>query len=192
MNTTDTADQALLDGLLSGDPRKVKALYDNYLPDIIRYVRSNSGSEADARDLFQEALIAIYRKLVDKDLELTVALRTYIQVICRNLWLRSLRKTSRISLQPPADMVEQVSTTETLGIDLERMERDRTYFRCFDQLGEKCRQILSWYFDKVPMKDIADRLDTSESFIKKKKFECKNKLISAIHKDPVFRELKNQ
>lgn len=189
MNTTDKADQELLDGLLSGDSRKVKVLYDTYLPDIIFYVRKNSGSEVDARDLFQEALIAIYRKLLNKDLELTVALRTYIQVICRNLWLRNLRKTKRISLQTPTDMVEHASTSETLGLDLERMERDRTYFRCFDQLGEKCKKILNWYFDKIPMKDIAVRLETSESFIKKKKFECKNKLIDAIHQDPVFKEL---
>lgn len=189
MNTTDKADQELLDGLLSGESRKVKALYDIYLPDIIHYVRRNNGSEADARDLFQEALIAIYRKLVNKDLELTVALRTYIQVICRNLWLRNLRKHKRISLQEPKDMVEHASTSETLGLDLERMERDRTYFRCFDKLGDKCKKILSWYFDKIPMKDIAERLDTSESFIKKKKFECKNKLIDAVHQDPVFKEL---
>lgn len=189
MNTTDTADQELLDGLRSGDPHRVKVLYDTYLPDIIRYVRRNSGSETDARDLFQEALIAIYRKLMDNDLELTVALRTYIQVICRNLWLRNLRKTKRVSLQAPTDMVEHASTSETLGLDLERMERDRTYFRCFDQLGEKCKKILSWYFDKIPMKEIAKRLDTSESFIKKKKFECKNKLIDIVHQDPVFKEL---
>lgn len=191
MNTTDTGDQDLLDGLLSGDPRKVKMLYDAYLPDIIRYVRQNNGSEADARDLFQEALIAIYRKLVDHDLELTVALRTFIQVICRNLWLRNLRKTQRISLQAPNDMVEQSATTEILGLDLERMERDRTYFRCFDQLGEKCRKILSWYFDKVSMREIAEKLDTTEAFIKKKKFECKNKLIEQLHQDPVFKELQN-
>ena len=151
MNTNDKADQELLDGLLAGDPRKVKMFYDKFLPDIIRYVRSNNGSEADARDLFQEALIAVFRKLENNDLELTVALRTYIQVICRNLWLRNLRKNKRISLQDPADMVEQASTAETLGLDLERMERDRTYFRYFDQLGEKCKKVLSWYFDKVPM-----------------------------------------
>lgn len=189
MNTTDKADQELLDGLLSDDPRRINALYDAFLPDIIRYVRRNSGSEADARDLFQEALIAIYRKLLDNDLELTVALRTYIQVICRNLWLRSLRKTRRIDLQTPTDMVEHASTSETLGLNLERMERDRTYFRCFDQLGDKCKKILSWYFDKIPMKDIAEKLDTTEAFIKKKKFECKNKLIEAVHRDPVFKEL---
>lgn len=191
MNTTDTADQALLNGLLSGEAGKVELLYDAYLPDIIGYVRRNNGSEADARDIFQEALIAIYRKLKDKDLELTVSLRTYISVICRNLWLRSLRKTQRVSLQAPADMVEQASTAETLGLDMERMERDRTYFRCFDQLGDKCKKILSWYFDKIPMKDIAERLETSESFVKKKKFECKNKLIDTLHQDPVFKELQN-
>ena len=189
MNTTDKADQELLDGLHSGEPEKVKVLYDEYLPDIIRYVLNNSGSEADARDLFQEALIAIYRKLEDNDLELTVSLRTFIRVICRNLWLRSLRKTRRIALKTPTDMVEHASTSETLGLKLERMERDRTYYRCFDQLSEKCRKILSWYFDKVPVKVIAKKLDTTEAFIKKKKYECKNKLIDAVHQDPVFKEL---
>lgn len=189
MNTNDKADQELLDGLLSGDHFKVELFYDNYLPGTIRYVRQNNGSEADARDLFQEVLIVLYRKMQKGDLQLTASLGTYILAICRNLWLRNLRKQKRISLEAPDEMVEHASPSKSLDLDLERIEREQTYFRGFDQLGEKCKKILKWYFDKVPMKEIAKRLDTSEAFIKKKKFECKNKLIDTIQQDPVFDEL---
>jgi DNA-directed RNA polymerase specialized sigma subunit len=63
------------------------------------------------------------------------------------------------------------------------------YYTHFDALGEKCRQILQWFFDKTPLKEIAKRLDTSEGYIKKRKFQCKKQLIEAIQSDAKFKEL---
>lgn len=187
MNSTETADQSLLAGLRTHDERQIKVLYDQFLPGIINFVCMNSGTESDARDVFQEALTAIYLKVSKEELDLTVSLRTYLLVVCRNLWFRRLRKGKRTEHHAPEDL-GKLAGTDHIDIDWDRQARNRIYFRGFEQLGEKCRLILSCYFDKIPVKQIAGQLDTSESFIKKKKYECKKKLIQLIHDDPEFRE----
>ena len=50
---------------------------------------------------------------------------------------------------------------------------------------------MQWFFDKMPLRKIAKKLDTSEGYIKKRKFICKEKLIKAIKADAIFNELKN-
>ena len=107
--------------------------------------------------------------------------------MCRNLWLSRLRnKQNQVS---PLEGVEQAELESDLEQRLERSEREQLFFKHFDQLGEQCRKIMQWFFDKVPLKEIAARLDTSENYIKKRKFVCKEKLIKAVQADPMFQEL---
>lgn len=50
----------------------VREIYDKYAGKVRHYIVANSGSEADAADIFQESLIAIYHQARDKGLQLTV------------------------------------------------------------------------------------------------------------------------
>ena len=56
-------DYPLLVGLQQSDSSSIKAIYDLALPSVIHWVKENKGTEADGRDIFQEALIALYRRL---------------------------------------------------------------------------------------------------------------------------------
>ena len=59
---------------------------------ILDFTRKNSGSEEDARDLFQEGLVVIFEKVSSGDLKLSSAFRTYFYAVCRNKWLMVLRR----------------------------------------------------------------------------------------------------
>jgi RNA polymerase sigma factor (sigma-70 family) len=180
-------DQQLLEGLLRSDRRSVEAIYTLALPSVIHWVCENNGSEADARDIFQEALIALFRKVEGREFVLTCTLKSFIRIMCRNLWLSRLRNKGNQA--GPLEGIEPVELGEDMEERLERSEREQLFFKHFDQLGEQCRKIMQWFFDKVPLKEIASRLDTSENYIKKRKFICKEKLIKTIQGDPMFNEL---
>ncbi|MEO1514753.1 MAG: sigma-70 family RNA polymerase sigma factor [Bacteroidota bacterium] len=181
-------DQDLLRGLLNADSRKIRTMYDLALPSVIDWVKNNQGTEADARDVFQEALLALYRRMKQKDFALSCSLKSYIRIICRNLWLSRLRKQQRVELKAPEDWAT-VQLDAAMVHQTERSEREQLFLERFDALGENCQKILRWFFDKVPMATIAERLNTSESYIKKRKFICKEKLIKSIREDGRFREL---
>ena len=183
-------DQQLLKGIMNADRNAVKKIYDLILPSIIHWVKENNGTEADARDIFQEALIALFRKVESGDFKLTCTLKSFVRIMCRNLWLTRLRNNKKFEVSEPED-IERVDLDQDLEKRLERSEREQLFFKHFDLLGEQCRKIMMWFFDKVTLSEIASRLDTSENYIKKRKFICKEKLVKAVQSDPAFSELKS-
>lgn len=188
IKASNTKDQSLLEGLLNADAASIKATYDLALPAVINWVKENNGSEADARDIFQEALIALFRKLEGGELVLTCTLKSFLRIMCRNLWLSRLRNKQN-QASPLEQLEESADLDEDLERRLEQSEKEQLFFKHFDSLGENCRKIMQWFFDKVPLKQIAVRLDTSEGYIKKRKFKCKEQLVKAIQADPKFSEL---
>ena len=79
---------------------------------------------------------------------------------------------------------------ETASLDIEQNEQDQLYRRQFQRLGADCQRILNLFFDKVSMSDIAQKMGfSSVSYAKKRKFQCKQKLVKLIKEDPLFQEL---
>lgn len=181
-------DLSLLKGLQRSDSRAVNAIYDLALPAVIDWVKQNSGSEADARDIFQDALIALYKKINQDNFELTCTLKSYIRIIARNLWLNKLRG-KKPDKELDAVVMNEVKMDNDMLERIHQSEQDQLFYRHFDTLGENCKKILQLFFDKTPLKHIATQLDTSENYIKKRKFICKERLIKAVQNDPIFKEL---
>lgn len=184
------ADQNLLDGIFKADNQSVRRIYDDVLPAVIHWVKENNGTESDARDIFQEAIIALFRKTEEGNFILTCTLKSFIRIICRNLWLTRIRNNKKF-VGTELDDVEQVSLEKDMIERLEQSEKQQLFFKHFDGLGDNCKKIMQWFFDKIPLKKIAEKLDTSESYIKKRKFICKERLVKAIQTDAKFNELKN-
>lgn len=182
-------DKKLLNGLLNAEHKVVREVYDLALPSVIHWVKENNGTETDARDIFQEALIALLQKLEKGDFKLSCTLKSFLRIICRNLWLTRLRNRGKIQGTPMND-VENIQLDDDLEKRIEQSERSQLFYQHFDTLGENCRKILQWFFDKVPLKTIAERLGSSEGYIKKRKFICKEKLIKAVQADARFKELR--
>lgn len=190
ITTRNAKDTALLTGLQAADATTIHELYDLALPAVMVYVQENSGNEADARDIFQEALMALYTRLERGDFELTCTLKSYLRIMCRNLWLTRLRQ--RGQTESRADLPEvELAWDDTIEAIIEQTERKRLYLKHFAQLGESCRTILSLFFEKTPLRKIAEQLNTSENYIKKRKFQCKTQLIKRIQNDPLYDELKD-
>jgi RNA polymerase sigma factor (sigma-70 family) len=190
IKATNDIDQRLLNGILNADSIEIKRIYDLILPSVIVWVKENRGSEADARDIFQEALIALFRKVENGNFQLTCTLKSFVRIMCRNLWLTRLRDNKKFEVSE-LENIEKVDLDQDLTARLERSEREQLFYKHFDLLGKQCRKIMMWFFDKITLSEIAKRLDTSENYIKKRKFICKEKLVKAVQNDPAFSELRN-
>jgi len=187
---TNNADHKLLEGLLKAESNAVIKVYDLALPSVIAWVQENNGSEADARDIFQEALIALFLKLENGDFILTCTLKSFLRIVCRNLWLTRLRD-SKNHQSSALDGIEAGAEENDVLKQIEQTDRNRIFLKHFNNLSESCRKLLSMFFNKIPFTEIARKLNTSEGYVKKHKFRCKERLISAIQEDPWFEELNN-
>ena len=116
----------------------------------------------------------------------TSSFKTYFFAICRHLWFQ------RLSVLQKTDFLDR--NDESWGDLMEKdeyldFEEEKLYQKHFKNLDKDCQKVLEGYFDKKPFRDIADDLQFRPSYIKKLKFNCKEKLIRNITNDPVYFEL---
>ena len=185
---THKEELVLLEGIRKGESKAINSLYEKYYPGIKKYVESNSGGEDDAMDIFQDATMVLYKKLKDPDFELTSSAYTFLYAVARNLWLKVLKKRRT---QGVTSDTENVSTSEEeIENAIFQKEKYDLFRKKLNQLGEGCQQILRLFFDGKSMKEISTIMSISEKYARKRKFQCKEKLIDSIKSDPVYRELR--
>ncbi|MEP2026043.1 MAG: sigma-70 family RNA polymerase sigma factor [Reichenbachiella sp.] len=162
-------DHEVLERVSRGDEAALDYLYKKHYKMMTRIVLNNNGSEDEAKDVFQDALLVFWQKAVSGKLVLTSKISTYIYSICLNLWRKELDRKGRHS----SEEVEQ-----SIYQEYEKNERIKIITDCINQLGDTCRRILTYhYFDGLSMSDIADKLNFANTdTAKTKKYKCKKKL----------------
>jgi len=175
----------LLNGILRNDTIVLQYVYKNFYSKINFFIKKNSGDDDDANDIFQEAIIIIYRKLKANELVLDCTFETYLYSVCRFLWLKQLdkRKIEKEKIKDNHDYNEDIYD-DGLEKVADLNERYRLFQKHFVNLGKDCQKVLQLYFDKVPLKNIAQIMGfKSEKYAKKRKFKCKEYLIKSIKQD---------
>jgi len=91
-------DYEIIQGLMQNDNSAYSHLYKEYYPVTERLILKNSGTEDEAKDIFQETIILLLNKAENETLQLTSSLKTYIYSISRNLWLKELREKRKLNI----------------------------------------------------------------------------------------------
>ena len=183
--------EAILEGLKTNDNEVLNFIYRKYFPEIRFFVIKNSGSDEDAQDVFQEAIIIIYKKLKDGVLDLTCSFKTYLYSVCRIVWLKQLEKR-KVKKDGFSDNQVFVDLQEGVDEMAEEQERFKLYQKHFQTLHVDCQTILKMFLKKVPLKQIAKEMNIqSEKYLKKRKYQCKEILVKRIQNDPDFKRLKD-
>lgn len=166
-------DREILEKIVSGDEAALDYLYKKYYRMMTNIVLKNNGTEDEAKDVYQEALLAFWQKAASGKLVLTSKISTFLYSICLNQWRKELDRKSRLSS-------EEVDREEYQTHD--EKERYNIVMQCIGELGDTCKKILTYYyFDGLNMTDIAERLNFANTdTAKTKKYKCKKKLDSLI------------
>lgn len=162
-------DREILDKIAKGDESALKYLYKKYYRMMTKLVISNNGSEDEAKDIYQDALIVFWQKVIGGQLILTSRISTYLYSVCLNLWRKELDRKNRLSHE---------ERDEAQYMDNDREEREKIIHECINELGDTCKRILTYYyFEKMSMQDIAEKLDFANTdTAKTKKYKCKKRL----------------
>ncbi len=166
-------------------------IYKAYYPTVQRFVTYNNGSEEDAKDILQEALIIIFQKVRDGNFVLSCSFLTYLYSIIRNLWLKELRIRRGNGL-----IIKDLENVEDVDYHIS-FEREYKFnveyfiFRIhFNQLSKSCKQILKMFFEKISYDEMAKILNLkSGGVVRRRKFRCKEALIETIKSDPKYLEI---
>ncbi|MCT4613686.1 MAG: sigma-70 family RNA polymerase sigma factor [Marinifilaceae bacterium] len=178
---------AILEGIKKNDNIILLYCYKEFFPSIKAYVCKNSGEEEDAKDLFQEAIIVVYRKLKSDSLNLNCNFKTYLYSICRLLWLKKLRDESR---KPKLELIGEDKKLEGIAEIAEQNERYRLFQKHFLKISPDCQKLLRLFIDGFDTSSIVKKLGySSKEYLKKRKFLCKKALIEGIKSDNEFNDI---
>lgn len=171
-------DGELLAGLADGSDDALNQLYRRYFPMVMHLVTSNSGSEDDAKDIYQEALVVLYEKVRSGSLELHCQLKTYLYSVSKRLWLKQLAQRSRFMVRDVDTPAENEDALRQINEDLvDHEERDRQFelmADSLDRLGEPCRTLLEdFYIQHLSMQEITEKFGyTNADNAKTQKYKC--------------------
>jgi RNA polymerase sigma factor (sigma-70 family) len=170
---SDLNEQALLKGLAKNDNKAIETIYKSNFNMVQTFILNNNGTYDDARDIFQEAMIALYEKAQSDSFVLTCKINTYVYSVCRRLWLKKLQQLGRYSNQIDG-LEETVQVDEDLEIHQKRNQDFALMEKALSSLGEPCRSLLEgFYIKKMDMQQLANEFGyTNADNAKTQKYKC--------------------
>lgn len=157
----------------------LKELYVRNFHKVERFVLQNSGTKSQAKDIYQETFIALWKNIQANKFipENPTAIDGYIYQIARNKWRDYLRsahfkrtsslETHSLGLQKDEEKMDASNQDEKLEITE----------KAFKSLGNACKEILKeFYYRNKSMREIANDLGIDEASARNKKYRCIQKL----------------
>ena len=175
-------DHRFIEALLSNDGRVVQEIYDKIAGKIKRYIINNSGSENDAADILQEALIDIYQQAKYKSFKLSCPFEPFLLLVCKRKWLNELKKRSILPVTKIDDALLVIG--EDVFAEAELLEKQdeeaQRFTLMFEKLGDRCKEIISESLKGDAQELVAEKLGVTYGYLRKKKSECMAALIKLI------------
>lgn len=157
----------------NNDKVAIEAVYKDNYGLVQHFVINNNGTEDDARDIFQEAMMVLYEKSRLPEFELTCQIRTYLYSVCRRLWLKKLQHARRI--ETPVESFDRVVQVEE---DMEEHEKQTLQYQtmraAMGKIGEPCKSLIeAYYVHRKNMQEIAGFFGyTNADNAKNQKYKC--------------------
>jgi len=183
----ETNEKLLLQGLARNDKKAIETIYKDNYNLVQALVINNSGTSEDAKDIFQEAMIVLYEKVLSGTFELNCQIKTFVYSVSKRLWLKRLMQQNRFSIYDGHEEVvsvdEEIEEHEKRNIEFIMMEK------AMSGLGEPCKSLLeAFYLQKRSMQEIATGFGyTNSENAKNQKYKCLMRL-----KKLFFSQYKNE
>lgn len=120
-------------------------LYLKAFPSAAHYIHRQGGHLEDAKDMFQDALVIYYERMVAGKLSVSHSDTAYITGIVKHLWSKELKKREELQ-GTDIEVGEQLPQSSTQKL-----------LHFVETAGRKCLDILkAFYYDKMPVEQVAD------------------------------------
>jgi RNA polymerase sigma factor (sigma-70 family) len=174
-------ERELLARLATGERTVTKYIYELYYATVTRWIQKNGGTEPDAADVYQEAMVILYEKAQIEDFRLSCKVGTYLFAVSKNLWYKKLQNQRR---QPDSldsldfDGKANWAYEDDVRAHNEREAHYNQLNQALEQLGEPCRSLLkAFYQHDKSMQDIASEFGyTNSDNAKTQKYKCLTRL----------------
>lgn len=181
---SNSADR-LARGFANNDAHVLEEIYLKNFPTVRNYILKNNGTEDDAKDIYQEAVIHAWINARDGKFkpQSNTAPSAYIYQIARHKWLDKLKsKKHRTTVRLAEEESHRLAEEEIEQLE-NRQQRIDYSLQLYNELGNQCKQVLKmFYFEKRNLNEIASELEKEPGSIRTIKYRCMMKL-RKLHQD---------
>lgn len=170
----------LLKAIKANDVVVLQKLYTDNFPKVASYIQKNNGDKEQAKDIFQEAMVVLWKAVKAEKFKATnpSAVQGYLYTIAKNKWTDHLRSAT-YKKEVSSDVVlnfAEAHDTEVAGEDMYNQQLEKAK-HAFAQLGTECKELLSrFYFNKNSFEELAQDLGLNTASVKNKKYRCMQRL----------------
>ena len=185
------ADQKYITALLHHDQRLISEIYQRFAPNMKAYLLSRGCSEDDAGDVFQEALIDIYKLANDKQFVLTCPFEAFLLLLCKRKFINKTKKTSlTVVTNGEEDAYAHIPGDANAGASehVAQVEKEQLVLLVLDEMGN-CKEVILKSLLKKPQEEIAEELGMTYAYYRKRKSNCMGELAELVRNKPQFKEL---
>lgn len=184
------ADQRYIDAIRDNNGTVIREIYKKFSGKVVSFVQKNNGDADDARDIIQETLITIFQQTQEAGLVLTCPFDAYFFLLCKRKWLNKLKQKKGVTISDDTlsihdDSAQSVSDTENFELKSNLFELK------FKELGEKCQELLTLSLTLPSMEEVANKLNVTYAYVRKKKSLCMGQLTELIQQSSEYKTLKN-
>lgn len=194
MKKEDYSTAEILQGIKVGDDHILRFVYRNYYEAIKLLVMEKNGSEELAKDIFQEAIIVIYKKSQNKGFEIKQSsFYTYFYAVCSITLKNYFKNLNKDLLYHTVELEEQLED-DAWDVDMESLikegMKENLFHKHLSKIPEGCVKIFQLVLKGIKAKEISRKLGfTSEAYVRKRKSFCLKTLIKLINDDPNLRKV---
>ncbi|GAB3006815.1 hypothetical protein GCM10027051_02930 [Niabella terrae] len=181
-------DQQYIHALKYHDAKLIDAIYRNFAPGIRRYLVARGADAEEAGDIFQEALIDIYKRASDDSFELSCPFEAFLLLVCKRKWINAAEKKQRSGVTKSLDegYHHVADTIDSAAVSAsEQLDRESLVMKMLQQISSRCREIIMASYTQKSQQELAGQLGVSYAYLRKKKSVCMATLIEMVRKNTI-------
>lgn len=143
-----------------------------YYPKVEKHILMNSGSKEEALDIFQDALVVLYKKVQTLEANSAIKIDGFLINTCKLLWSNELRK-KKVRRGDDSGL-DNLEFEDEIHEQIEKEAKFQIIENVLKDLGKKCREILEmFYFKSLSMDSIAKKIGyKTVKSAKVQKYKC--------------------
>lgn len=168
-------EEEIIQGILSQSNQVLEFFYERNFKKVEYWIKNHGGESSDAKDVFQDAIIALYLNLRKGNYQIQTGkgIHAYFLQICKFRWYDKLKKKANQEVSLDNIIKEPIQ-------EMTQFEIADQHFKLhflIEELNDNCKRILKYfYWEKLDMKSIGEKMNMEPDSVKNAKYRCLQKL----------------
>ena len=153
------------------------------------YILSRGGSAEEAGDIFQEAIIDLYKLSLDGKFILTCPFEAFLLLLCKRKWFSQQKKNSKNRVTSIDDGVyTDIGDDNFLAAEQQvtEIQKENLVMEMLHTISEKCKEIILVCLQKKAQEELAEQLGMTYGYFRKRKSNCMGELAELVKDHPNY------